>query len=469
MTPHHPTAIPDGAVPPPGCPAHVERSGLQRLAEITDPSGTYEDLRRRYGAVAPVLLHGDIPAWLVLGYRENLDVMRTPRLYARDSRHWIAFQEGRVAADSPLVPMVGWQPMCAFVDGAEHARLRSAVVDSLDAISRHGMRRYVKYFTHQLVARFAESGRADLVGDFVERLPMLVASRIIGMSPDKGPLLVEPTLDLIRGSETAPASNRLVTRVLEDLVAHKASSPGEMDLATRLLAHDSALDRTEVVEHLRLILVAAHQNTVNLLTQTLRLILTDEGFRGRLSGGTLTLPEALDQVMWDNPSLNVLPGRWALADHTLAGQQIKKGDMLLMGIAAAHVDPEQRPDLTVSMSGNRAHLALGSGPHACPGGDIGRAIADTGIEVLFELLPDIHLAVPNSEIRITTDWMTSRPSALPVAFTPRRSADISPQQPPRQAAGPLPPSKESVEPPTTPSPRPSKRWRRLLSRARTTV
>lgn len=467
MTPHHPPTIPDGVVPPPGCPAHGGGAGLQRLAEIADPSGTYERLRRQYGAVAPVLLHGDLPAWLVLGYRENLDVMRTPRLYTRDSRHWSAFQEGRVAADSPLMPMVGWQPICAFTDGAEHTRLRSAVVDSLDAISRHGMRRYVKYFTHQLVARFSESGRADLVSDFVERLPMLVVSRIIGMSPDKGPLLVEPTLDLIRGSDTAPASNQLVTRVLEDLVAHKAGSPGEMDLATRLLAHESELNHTEVVEHLRLLLVAGHQNTVNLLIQTLRLMLTDSSFRGRLSGGYMTLPEALDQVMWDNPSLSVLPGRWALADHTLAGQHIKHGDMLLMGIAAAHVDPEQRPDLSVSMAGNRAHLALGSGPHACPGGDIGRAIADTGIEVLMELLPDIRLAVPDSSIRITTDWMTSRPSALPVEFTPRSSDRISPR--PSQAAGPLPAARESTEPPAIPSQRPAKRWRRLLPRARTTA
>ncbi|WP_338674717.1 cytochrome P450 [Streptomyces sp. SCSIO 30461] len=461
--------MPDGAAPPPGCPAHGGRNGLQRLAEITDPAGTYENLRRQYGAVAPVLLHGDLPAWLVLGYRENLDVMRTPRLYARDSRHWSAFQEGRVPMDSPLVPMVGWQPMCAFVDGAEHARLRSAVVDSLDAISRHGMRRYVKYFTQQLVARFSESGRADLVSDFVERLPMLVVSRIIGMSPDKGPLLVEPTLDLIRGSDTAPASNRLVTRVLEDLVAYKANSPGEMDLATRILGHESALNHTEVVEHLRLILVAAHQNTVNLLTQTLRLMLTDSSFRGRLNGGYMTLPEALDQVMWDNPSLNVLPGRWALADHTLAGQQIKRGDMLLMGIAAAHIDPEQRPDLSVSMAGNRAHLALGSGPHACPGGDIGRAIADTGIEVLMELLPDIRLAVPNSEIRITSDWMTSRPAALPVEFTPRRSDSISPRRQHSQATRPLPATRESAEPPAIPSPRPPKRWRRLNSHSRPTA
>ncbi|WP_414617054.1 hypothetical protein [Streptomyces clavuligerus] len=68
-------------VPPPGCPAHdLGPDGTHRLygpVAETDPPAMYELLRREYGPVAPVLLHGDLPAWLVLGHRENLEVMRT--------------------------------------------------------------------------------------------------------------------------------------------------------------------------------------------------------------------------------------------------------------------------------------------------------------------------------------------------------------------------------------------------------
>ena len=399
MSPQSPISA-EGLVPPPGCPAHgMSPSGLVRLPESHDPASLYEQLRKQYGPVAPVLLHGDLPAWLVLGYRENLDVMRTPSLYSRDSRRWSAFQEGKVPADSPLMPTVGWQPLCVFTDGEEHARLRGAVVDGLAQFNRRGMRRYVTHYTHELVKSFAAAGKADLVRDYAEQLPMLVVSRLLGMGSDEGPALVEPTLDLMRGSETAAASNQVVTQVLQELVQRKKHKPGN-DLTSRLISHENSLNDTEIVEHLRLTLVAAHQNTVNLkIATTLRMPPTDRRFRGSLSGGRMTLPDALEQVMWDNPPIGVVPGRWATGDTTLGGQDIKTGDMLLLCIAAANVDPEQRPDLSVPMHGNRSHLALSSGPHECPGGDIGRAIADTGIDELMALLPDMHLAVHEGETR----------------------------------------------------------------------
>ncbi|MFI1400359.1 cytochrome P450 [Streptomyces sp. NPDC020681] len=442
-------------------------TGLQRLPESDNPAKLYEELREQYGPVAPVLLHGDLPAWLVLGYRENLEAMRTQSLFSRDSRLWNAFQEGRVPADSPLMPMVAWQPLCVFADGDEHARLRGAVVDGLSQFNRHGIRRYVTHYTHELIQGFAASGRADLVRDYAERLPMLVVSRLLGMAPGEGPALVEPTLDLIRGSETAAASNQRVTEVLTDLVQRKKAKPGTSDLTSRLIAHESNLSDTEIVEHLRLVLVAAHQNTVNLIAHTLRMLLTDRRFRGSLSGGRMTLPDALEQVMWDNPPIGAIPGRWATGDTVLGGQQIKAGDMLVLCIAAANVDPEQRPDLSLPMHGNRSHLALSSGPHECPGGDIGRAIADTGIDVLMDLLPDMELAVHEGELGTTTDWMARRPSALPVTFKPKRfkdgggRAESTGAQPLPEAAVSTP----SQEPSSAPAvAKPGPWWRSLFRR-----
>lgn len=43
-----------------------------------DPGAIYARLRKEHGAVAPILLEGDVPAWLVLGYRENRRVLDNP-------------------------------------------------------------------------------------------------------------------------------------------------------------------------------------------------------------------------------------------------------------------------------------------------------------------------------------------------------------------------------------------------------
>ncbi|HSA51219.1 MAG TPA: cytochrome P450, partial [Yinghuangia sp.] len=420
-----PRASTDAAVPPPGCPAHDTATfgpgGLARLhigEHRTDPMRMYERLRAEHGAVAPVLVDGDVPAWLILGYNENLDVVRSPNRFTRDSRTWRIMAEGKLPEDSPLLPMVAWQPVVAFVDGDEHERLRAAVTDSLGKIDRRGIRRHVTRFADQLIDGFCEDGEAELMTRFAEPLPMLVLTQLFGMPDEYGPQLVDASLDLIRGTGTAFQSNEYVVAVLTEHVQRLREKPG-IDFASALMAHPANLTDHEVVEHLRVVLTAAHLNTTVLIGNTLRMVVTDPRFRASLAGARMTLPDALEQILWDQPSTIVCPARWSTGDTELAGQHIKAGDMLLLGLAPGNVDPEIRPDLSVPMHGNRSHLAFSGGPHECPGQDIGRAITDTAIDVLLGRLPELNLAVADEDLTWEASWMSRQLTALPVKFAPR--------------------------------------------------
>lgn len=460
--------------PPPQCPAHAAGAGggaLHRLhgpeAEA-DPLALYEKLRAEYGSVAPVLVSGDLPAWLVLGHRENLDVARTPSRFARDPRGWRDMKEGRVPADTPLGPMVSWVPVCNFTDGPVHERLRGAVVDSLERFDKRGIRRYVTRFANQLVDRIAGDGYADLVASFSDQLPMLVMTQLVGAPDEHGPRLVKAARDMLQGTETALQSDRYVTLTLEQLVMERKVKPAH-DLASWLIEHPADLSDTEVLMHLRVVLIAAYETTANLIANTLRTVLTDPRFRASLSGGHMTLPDALEQVLWDDPPINTIIGRWATGDTLLGGQQVKAGDMLLLGLAAGNADPQIRPDPSVSVHGNRSHLAFSSGPHECPGQDIGRAIADTGIEVLLDRLPDLQLAVGADELQWHGTLMSRHLLGLPVRFTPRSVENAAPhterasEHPPHL---PIPP-----QPTAAPAPTPAAGhrrvggwWRRLFGR-----
>ncbi|MGW3184891.1 cytochrome P450 [Kitasatospora sp. NPDC001119] len=417
--------------PPPSCPAHAGGiaptgpGGLRRLygpeAEA-DPTVLYDKLRAEHGEVAPVLLHGDHPAWLVLGHGTNITVMRTPSLFSRDSRLWNAFRNNEVPPDSPLLPVVAWQPICVFADGDEHRRLRGALLDGLNGFDRRGIRRHVRRFTTDLVQVVGPTGHAELISQFAEHLPMLVMTKLLGMPDEYGPQLVTAARDLMKGTETAIASNEYVVAGLRRTIALKREHPGD-DLTSRLLAHPAGLTEDEVMEHLRVVLLAANETTVNLIADSLKMVLTDPRFRAHLSGGQMTLGEALDQVLWDSPPMSLVAGRWATADTELGGQQIRAGDLLLLGLAAANVDPVVRPDLAAPLYGNRSHLSFGAGPHECPGQDIGRHVAEAGIDILLTLLPDVRLAVPEEELVWSSAWISRHLTALPVEFTAR---DIEP-------------------------------------------
>ena len=410
---------PNGPDAPRSCPvAHGAGDDLTRLYgpdAATDPRAIYERLREQHGSVAPVLLEGDVPAWLVLGYRDNRRVLDNPRQFSRDARIWRDWREGRVAETSPIMPMVGWRPDCVSQDGEPHRRLRGAVTDGLLAASGRGVRRHATYFANKQIDAFVDTGRADLVADYAEYLPMLVLTRILGLPAGDGNRLVESSAQVLKGGEDALLHNDRIIAILAELAERKRVEPGS-DFTTALLGHPAGLDAEEVVMHLRLVLIAAHTTTSNLLARVLQRILTDASQLSGLVSGQLTVSAVVEEVMWDSPPLAVLPGRFATADLELGGHRIAEGDLLVLGLSAGNGDPEVRPDAGVSVQGNHSHLAFSSGPHECPGQSIGQAILEVGVDVLLHRLPGLRLGVAVEELTSTASTWESRLDCLPVEF-----------------------------------------------------
>ncbi|MFD5322110.1 cytochrome P450 [Streptomyces sp. NPDC127098] len=473
-----PTSRPAGgltaAVPPPGCPAHEPGpGGVHRLygpVASADPFGLYERLRAEHGPVAPVLLEGDVPAWLVLGYAEILEVTRNPRRFSRDGRNWGEYRAGRVGAASPIAPVLLWGPDCTHQDGEVHQRLRSALNQSLDRFDRRGLRRHVQRHAHQLIDRFAADGEAEILAQYAQQLPMLALTTVLGLPEEEGPRLVRASRQLLIGTEKAVSADRYIQRTLGELVTRKSTDPGH-DLASWLLAHPADLSDEEVVHHLRLVMVAGNETTTNLIVNTLRVVLTHPRFRGSLHGGRMTLPAAVEQVLWDEPPISVCPGGFATQDVELGGQHIREGDVLLLGLAAANVDPAVRPAPGAPMHGNRSHLAFTSGPHECPGQDIGRAITGTAIEVLLTRLPDLRLTTEPDDLSWSSSTWSRHLDALPVAFSRREprgpsGAGVTAARAGATASSPPEAAAASTVRRGAPHAGPTRAWRALRARLR---
>ncbi|MFE7813602.1 cytochrome P450 [Streptomyces sp. NPDC057433] len=428
MTPesHSPAGTDDSRpAPPPGCPAHGQGpGGLHRLHESADLKKLYEELRAEHGPVAPALLHDDVPVWVVLGHTENLHMVRTPAQYTRDSRIWSPLRDGLVKPDHPLMPHIAWQPMCAHAEGDEHQRLRGAIDFALSTVDFRSLRRHINRCTQRLVNRFCEVGEAEVVSQYAEHLPMAVMCHILGMPDEYNDRMVESARDMLRGTETAIASNAYVMDALGRLTARRRLEPQD-DFASHLITHPAELTDDEVREHLRVVLIAAYESTANLLANVLRTVLVDPRFRAQLNGGQMTVPEAVEQLLWDEPPFSTIFAYFAKQETELGGQRIRRGDGLLFAPAPANVDPRVRPDPTAHMQGNRSHLAFSGGPHECPGQDIGRAIAEIGVDALLMRLPDLELDVDDEDLRHTESIASRHLVELPVRFTPRPPQDIT--------------------------------------------
>ncbi|WP_007026561.1 cytochrome P450 [Saccharomonospora iraqiensis] len=381
-----------------------------------DPAVLYADIRSRHGPVAPVLLDGDIPAWFVIGYRELHQVASNSDLFARDTRRWNMWD--RVPGDWPLMPYVMHNPSVMFAEAEEHRRRAGALGDALGAFDQFEIGMNCERIADSLIDTFAGRGEAELMSEYVLKMPLSVLATMYGLPEGDIPTLVHDirtSLDV--GPDAGPAYGR-VQQAMAALLERKRELPGP-DVPSTLLEHPAGLTDEEISLDLLVVASAAQQPTANWIGNTLRLMLTDERFALTLAGGRESVGQALTEVLWhDTPTQNFI-GRFAARDTELAGRRIRAGDLLVLGLSAANTDPNVRlalPDAT----GNRAHMSFGHGEHGCPypAPEVAEVIAKTSVEVLLDRLPDLNLGLPAEDlVWHPSVWMRGL-TELPVTFTP---------------------------------------------------
>ncbi|MFB7245931.1 cytochrome [Streptomyces populi] len=384
----------------------------------TEPAELYREMRRDHGSVVPVVLDGDVPAWLVLGYRELHQVTGDPQLFSRDSDLWS--QWDHIPDDWPLLPMIGRkQPSILYTVGERHRERAAMISDALEAVDPFRLRSHAEKFADELIDAVCPKGETDLIGDYAALLPVRVLATLYGFADEQGPGLVTALNDMINGREGALAGQQHLAASMAQLIADRKERPAD-DVVSRMLANTAGFDETEIVQDLMVMMAAGHQPTADWIGNSLRLMLTDDRFAASLFGGRHSVAEAMNEVLWeDTPTQNVA-GRWASRNTQLGGRTIRAGDLLLLGLQGANSDPQVRTDGSALTGGNNAHFSFGHGEHRCPfpAQEVAEVIARTGIEVVLDRLPDIDLAVPAESLtRRPSPWLRGL-NELPVRFTP---------------------------------------------------
>lgn len=436
--------------PPPGCPFHEPLYGPEFAV---DPTAVYQRLRKN-GPTAPVELAPGVRATLVTGYEAALHVLRSPETFSKDPRRWSDLVDGTVPMNSPVVPMMMYRPNALFTDGEEHRRLRSAITDSLARVEPDILRGYVEFSADSLIDRFAQRGSADLLAEYAQVLPLLVFNHLFGCPPEFGVRLVEGMSGIFDGVD-AEQANELLTTTLSELVAVKRTRPGQ-DVTSWLMAHPAQLGDEEMVHTLVVLMGAGTEPQQNLIAGALRLLLSDDRFAGSLSGGSMPVADALDEVLWADPPMANYAVHYPVHDVVYEGALLRAGDPVVVSLAAANRDVSSVGD---QRARNRAHLAWSAGPHNCPAQSPARLMAEVALEKLLDRLPDAELAVPAEDLTWRPGPFHRALNTLPVTFPPTRTLG--------HPAPTMTATRPPVPPPPLPAPEPRTEragngWARLL-------
>jgi hypothetical protein len=179
-----------------------------------------------------------------------------------------------------------------------------------------------------------------------------------------------------------------------ELLPHRHQALGE-DLVSELLRAQSdgqVEDGAELLAQCAMLLFAGYETTRHLLGNAVHALLTHRDQWERLREAPELLPNAVRELLRHDTPVQ-WSGRRAMADFTLQGRRIRRGDLVLALIGAANRDPERHeaPERLDVARVNPGALSFGTGPHVCLGASLTQLEVQTVLGTLLRKRPNLAL------------------------------------------------------------------------------
>lgn len=376
-----------------------------------DPHRVYRQMRRDYGPLVPVEMWPGVPATLVIKYRTAVRILNDPEHFPADPRAW----QRSVPADIPIMPMIEWRPNAIRTSGKEHSRYRNATNDALAGIDLNSLRTMVADSAIPIINTFCEEGTADVLNQYVLPLVFSVFCQVLGCPAEIGEQVSRASAAMFEGVDTETV-NAVMSEALLELTVLKRTHPAD-DVTTRLVQHGAGLSNEEMVHQLVLLFAAGVEPPLNLIANTLVLMLTDTRFTSNDRSLPLSTKTALDEMLAIDPPMANYCITYPRQPILVENIWLPANQPVIISMAACNNDPEMN---TGEFLGNGWNLAWSTGPHACPAHarPYGLLLAQDAIDQLLDALPELKLAVPKNELVWRPGPFHRALTGLPVVFPP---------------------------------------------------
>ncbi|MCX2971657.1 MULTISPECIES: cytochrome P450 [Streptomyces] len=327
------------------------------------------------------------PAWLVRSHEHARTVLGDARFSADDSLPGFP----RASA----VPPGG----LSFLreDPPRHSVLRRVLTSMFTVHNIEKMRPGITAAAEDLISGMKAQGPPlDLVEHFALPLPSLVICQLLGVPYQDHEVFQQQSKTVVSTSATeeeAGAALLALGDYLRGLAEGKRRSPGD-DALSRIVTQQDAADMgdEEVVAMARLLLIAGHETTANMISMIVLSLFQSPAHMQQLRDDPALLKGAVEESLRHVSLVRSSLVRLATADVPLGGIVIREGEGVLIGTRGANHDPAVYPDPhTIDYTrDSRGHIAFGYGVHQCLGQALARLELTVAVRMLLDAFP--HLA-----------------------------------------------------------------------------
>jgi cytochrome P450 len=270
--------------------------------------------------------------------------------------------------------------------------------------------------------------KGDFLKDIAVDIPTITILGLLGVGPEMvstykkwSDSRAAMTWGDLTDEQQIPHAHNLVEYWNEclRLVANAHENGGDNLIADLVRAQTAGADISdhEIASVCYSLLFAGHETTTTLISNTIRVLLSNPVEWQKLIDDPSRIPAAIDETLRFSPSI-VGWRRKALKDTEIAGTPIPEGSNILLLMGSANRDAEifEEPEVfDIDRPNARTHLSFGFGIHYCLGNMLGKLQDKIVIEETIKAAP--HLRIVNPEAITFGDNLSFRaPTSVPVTW-----------------------------------------------------
>ena len=335
------------------------------------------------------------PYWSITRYHDIMDVDTNPQVFSSSYQFGGVTITGTPSSSNEI-------PNFISMDPPEHDVQRRAVAPGLAPKRLAVLQELIRERATDIVGSLPVNEEFDWVPKVSVELTGRMIATLLGVPQ-------EDRHDLIRWSnnisnaddpEYATSAANFYQTLAEmgeyfsAIWADRRANPGD-DLISMLAAGESTrdMDEKQLLGNMVLLMVGGNDTTRNSISGgLLALNQNPDEYRKVCDDPSLIASMVPEIIRWQTPLIHMR--RTAVQDFEMHGQQIRKGDMVIMWYLSGNRDERaiDRPDeFIVDRARPREHLSFGFGLHRC----LGNRLAEMQLRTLWEELLKRH---PNVEV-----------------------------------------------------------------------
>ncbi|PLW68945.1 cytochrome P450 [Pseudohalioglobus lutimaris] len=368
-----------------------------------------------------------VPYWLVTG-REEIDaISKNPQLFSSEARTALADEH------SPEDIENIHRHMTINMDPPRQLKSRKIVratftpraVDSYEARFREHAR--------NIVDQVASRGECEFVEEVAAELPLLAILELCGIPPEDRKDFFEWTNTMMFNQDSEMAVDKQAAemasfKVIEyamKLAAEHKENPKDDIIGALLRGTERAegLDEDEFVWFFLMLIAAGNESTRTVTSHGMRLLIEHPDQLEYLVENPDKIANACEEMLRYNTAF-ILMRRTAMEDTEINGNQIKKGDKIILHYHTVNHDEDIFGEDAMAFDVRRAermpdlynqHRAFGIGQHFC----LGTHLARLEMRVMFEeIIPRMRHPRLAGSIEYTRSNLVNGIKHMPITFDP---------------------------------------------------